>query len=164
MNESRRWALPLLAAGQAQKEVTHNEAILAIDRLLQLAVVSRSQTAPPADAAPGDVHIVGPEPTGAWAGHAGQLTAYEGGGWTFTVLRPGCLAWVGDEQVFAVMMAGGWSNGGWPARGLRVGDRSVLATEPVHVVGTTGGSTVDLECRSVLADLLLALRNQGIIT
>lgn len=163
MNESTRWALPLLAAGQAQKEITHNEAILAIDRLLQLAVVTRSRSEPPADASSGDIYIVGPAPTGAWAGRTGELAAFDGSGWTMTAPRPGCLAWVGDEGEFSVSTVSGWSNGGWPARGIRIGGRSVLAATPAYVLDAAGGSVVDLECRSVLAALLAALRDQGVI-
>jgi hypothetical protein len=47
MSNTIRHSLPLLAAGQAQKEVTHNEALLAIDRQLQLSVVSRTRAQPP---------------------------------------------------------------------------------------------------------------------
>ena len=34
MPATPRLALPLIAAGQAQKDVTHNEAVLALDRLV----------------------------------------------------------------------------------------------------------------------------------
>jgi hypothetical protein len=116
MNETLRWALPLLAAGQAQKEVTHNESILAIDRLLHLAVVSRSEAEPPIGPRLGDTYIIGPAALGLWSGLAGQLAMWDGVGWTITPLRQGCLAWVEDEQAFAVLMAGGWAAAGWPAR------------------------------------------------
>ncbi len=39
-------SLPLIAAAQAQKHVTHNEALLALDSLVQIAVVDR-RAAPP---------------------------------------------------------------------------------------------------------------------
>lgn len=163
MNESSRWGLPLLAAGQAQKEITHNEAMLAVDRLLQLAVASRRAVEPPAESVPGDLHIVGFAAVGPWADHVGELAAFDGRGWTYTVPRPGCLAWVIDEQEFTVFAADGWSEGGWSASGFRIGGRSVLATAPIHVNAPLGGTTVDVECRSTLAALLGALRGQGVI-
>jgi hypothetical protein len=116
MDETTRWALPLLASGQAQKEITHNEAIAAIDRLLHLAVASRSVSAPPSDSATGDIYIIGAEPSGAWEASAGQLACFEGTGWAIWPPRPGCLAWVADEQQFAVYAAAGWIAGGWPSR------------------------------------------------
>ena len=39
-------ALPLMAAAQAQKHVTHNEALVALDTLAQLAVLDKDLTAP----------------------------------------------------------------------------------------------------------------------
>ena len=45
-----RLNLPLMAAGQSQKEVTHNEALLRIDLLVQTTVMSGPQSTPPAGA------------------------------------------------------------------------------------------------------------------
>lgn len=42
-----RLRLPLLTAGQAQKEVTHNEALLLLDLLVQASVQSAGLTSPP---------------------------------------------------------------------------------------------------------------------
>ena len=164
MTTSLRWALPLLAAGQAQKEITHNEAVLAIDALLQLGVVSRRQSAPPDGAVPGDVHIVAAAATGDWQGGKGRLAMFDGNGWTLVAPRDGCLAWIANEGEFSVFSGGGWSSGGWPASGICIGGRTLLAAAPQTVLGPTGGSTVDLECRYALTALLGALRSQGLIT
>jgi hypothetical protein len=163
MGETTRWALPLLASGQAQKEITHNEAIVAIDRVLHLGVVSRSISTPPGTVEAGDSYIIGALPTGAWSGAAGQLASFDGAGWTVTVPKPGCLAWVADEQQFAVMSVAGWLSGGWPAQGLLVGGRTVLAAPPEHIAVPVGGVNADAECRAALGELLVALRNQNVI-
>ena len=42
-----RFALPLLAAGQADKELTHNEALACLDILLQPVVQAVGLTVPP---------------------------------------------------------------------------------------------------------------------
>ena len=42
-----RLRLPLLTAGQAQKEVTHNEALLLLDLLVHASVQSAGLTSPP---------------------------------------------------------------------------------------------------------------------
>jgi hypothetical protein len=47
MTATPRLSLPLLAAGQAQKHVTHNDALTRLDGLIHLAVASRSETTPP---------------------------------------------------------------------------------------------------------------------
>lgn len=163
MDETIRWALPLLASGQAQKEITHNEAIGAIDRLLHLSVGSRSIASPPAQPVAGDAYIIAASPTGVWSGAAGQLASFDGFGWTFSIPKPGCVAWVADEHQFAVYADGAWLTGGWPTQGLLIGGRRVLAAAPVNVAAPDGGSTVDTECRAALAELLVALRHQSVI-
>ena len=57
-------SLPLILAAQAQKHVTHNEALAQLDLIVQLAVIDRTRTTPPALPAVGDRHIVA---AGAWS-------------------------------------------------------------------------------------------------
>ncbi|MFX4817188.1 DUF2793 domain-containing protein, partial [Acinetobacter baumannii] len=54
-----RLALPLLAAGQAQKEMFHNEALALIDLALAAAVESVGLNTPPATPEDGQCWIVG---------------------------------------------------------------------------------------------------------
>ena len=60
--------LPYLVAAQAQKHVTHNEALRLLDAVVQLSVLDRDLTAPPASPADGDRYIVAPAATCLWAG------------------------------------------------------------------------------------------------
>ena len=46
-NETMRLQLPLLQPAQAQKHVTHNDALRLLDGLVQLSVLDRTRTAPP---------------------------------------------------------------------------------------------------------------------
>ena len=62
MDTTENLNLPYILPAQAQKHVTHNEAIRALDALLHLAVLSRSATAPPASPVAGVRYIV---PSGA---------------------------------------------------------------------------------------------------
>ena len=57
--------LPYLLAAQAQKHVTVNEALRLLDGLVQLAVLDRHLTAPPASPADGARYIVASGATGA---------------------------------------------------------------------------------------------------
>ena len=74
--ESRtaRLNLPMLFAGQAQKEFTVNESLARIDALLHGAIDGESNT-PPASAADGTAWLVGSSPGGDWAGHSGAIAA-----------------------------------------------------------------------------------------
>ncbi|TCK31305.1 uncharacterized protein DUF2793 [Ancylobacter aquaticus] len=89
-------ALPLLAAAQAQKHVTHNEALVLLDAATQLAVLDRTRAAPPATPLPGDRHIVAAGASGAWAGRAGDIALYDSG-WRFLTPRAGWRAYVAGE-------------------------------------------------------------------
>jgi hypothetical protein len=95
--------LPLILASQAQKHVTHNEALAMLDVAVQLAVINRDQTVPPALAVPGDRHIVAAGGTVDWAGQDGKVALMTATGWQFTAPLPGWRAHVlaeGETVVF----------------------------------------------------------------
>jgi hypothetical protein len=93
MSQSPNLALPFLAAAQAQKHVTVNEALRALDALIQIAVESAALSAPPGSPANGQRWIVGATPTGAWAGQADKLAAWQDGAWAFYAPQDGWTAW-----------------------------------------------------------------------
>lgn len=101
--------LPYILPAQAQKHVTHNEAIKALDALLQLAVLSRTLAAPPASPAAGDRYIVPAGATGGWTGQAKAVAAWQDGAWTFYAPREGWLASVLDENRLLAFTAGDWA-------------------------------------------------------
>jgi lysophospholipase L1-like esterase len=126
MPETPLLGLPLLEASQAQKHVTHNEALLSIDALTQLAVIARTLAAPPATPAEGDGYLVAASPTGAWAGHAGHI-AYRSGGWRFAIPRAGWRLWVQAEQAFIVFNGTAWAPLG--GGGVSDGDKGDIAVQ-----------------------------------
>lgn len=89
---SPRLNLPFIQQAQAQKHVTHNEAIERLDLLVQLVVEAFGANTPPVLAAEGQIWAVGAVPTGAWAGQANKLAAWAGGGWLFMAPAEGWLA------------------------------------------------------------------------
>lgn len=133
MAETAHLALPLLAAGQAQKHVTVNEALTRLDLLVMLAVRSRSFSAPP-PATEGDRHVVAPGASGDWAGREGALAVFVNGGWDFVEPAPGWRAFVEDEGVEAVFASGVWTAATPPA--APSGVINVLEFE--HVVSAGG--------------------------
>jgi hypothetical protein len=100
--------LPFLAAGQAGKHITHNEALRILDALAVLTLRDRTRTAPPASPAEGDRHLVAASPTGAWAGQAGTVAAWQDGAWAFFAPRVGWRAWVADEARLIAFDGAGW--------------------------------------------------------
>lgn len=92
MTSSPNLALPYLDTGQAQKELTHNEALAALDILGQISVINATTTAPPGSPTDGQSWIVGASATGAWAGKDGQIAAWFSG-WKFYPPKEGWTAW-----------------------------------------------------------------------
>lgn len=110
MSATARLNLPYIAPLQAQKQITYNEAMAALDQLVQPAVKSRTITAPPGSPAEGDTYIVAPSATGAWAGKDGQFACRLNGAWSFRTPADGWLAYVVDDGKLAVRQSGAWSS------------------------------------------------------
>jgi hypothetical protein len=161
--ESARLRLPLLAAGQAQKEITHNEALALIDAGISAAVEAMEVDTPPAAPQTGQCWIVGPAPSGAWAGNAETVAIRTEGGWRFLPPVTGMQAWVKDQQLWAVREAAGWVAGAVRAQKLMVGGQQVVGAREPAVAAPSGGGTIDAEARAAIALLIERLAAHGLI-
>lgn len=129
MEHTPNLQLPYIMPSQAQKHVTHNEALQLLDATTQLAVLDRHLTAPPSTGAQeGDRYIVASGATGPWAGWDQSVAHLADGVWRRMEPRPGWLAWIEDEQ--SVMC---WSGNAWLSLEAAAGDHQNL---PVLGVGT----------------------------
>jgi hypothetical protein len=106
--ETARLRLPLIAAAQAQKHVTHNEALIALDTLAQLAVLGRTLNTPPASPAEGDCHIVAASGSGAWSGWTDRIARFEDGQWRSFLPVRGMTALVLDEAALVFWTGTSW--------------------------------------------------------
>ena len=104
---SARLALPFLAPAQAQKHVTHNEALARLDMLVQLVVEAFDAETPPATPAIGAVWALGVAPSGDWAGQSG-LAAWDGVAWVFVAPQPGWVALARAEGRLMRFDGAGW--------------------------------------------------------
>lgn len=100
--------LPYIMPAQAQKHVTHNEALDLIDTLLQCAVADRDLSEPPEEAQEGERYIVAADASGTWAGREGTIALRREGGWRFLTPRIGWRAWVVDEAVLVFWNGDAW--------------------------------------------------------
>lgn len=110
---STRLDLPFIQAAQAQKHVTHNEALLRLDLLVQLVVEGFGALTPPTLPADGQVWALGLAPSGAWAGQANNLAAFVEGGWLF--MAPG-EGWLATSRAAGDLRR--WSGSEWVTPGL----------------------------------------------
>lgn len=110
MTDTANLGLPCIEGSQAQKHVTHNEALRILDTLVQLAVQDRDLTAPPAPPAEGERWIVKTGATGAWAGRDHAIAAWQDGAWLFSAARAGWLCYVIDEGALLAFDGGAWAD------------------------------------------------------
>lgn len=158
-----RLGLPLIAPGQAQKEMFHNESLAAVDALLHAAVEEVGAVAPPAAPTPGQSWILGAQPAGDWAGRARQLATWTDGGWRFQAPVAGLCVTLRPTGAPVSWRDGAWQVGDVIAERLVVGGKQVVGPRGPALAAPAGGATVDGEARAVLESLLGALRAHGLI-
>ena len=109
MSQTPRLSMPYIMPSQAQKHVTHNEAIELLDAIVQLTLEAIDVNDPPIGAAEGQAWAIGATPTGDWSGQDGKIACWRGGGWLFVVPADGWCAWVKAVGELHVLTAGQWS-------------------------------------------------------
>lgn len=108
MDKSENLELPYIMPNQAQKHVTHNEAIRYLDALVQLSIVSRDLTSPPNTPAKGNRYIVATNATGDWSAKENHIAAFQDGAWAFYNPQEGWLAWSTSENLILVYQNNSW--------------------------------------------------------
>ncbi|WP_339692824.1 DUF2793 domain-containing protein [uncultured Parasphingorhabdus sp.] len=141
--ETARLKLPLLAAGQAHKELFHNEALTRIDHLIHPAVQAIETDPAAIIPVPGQCWIVGSGATDEWLGHDDEIAGWTGNGWLY--ITPLSLMRVYIESTDSIAVY----RGSWQ-----------LAS-PIE--SPVAGVVVDVEARSVIDSILAALEAQGIV-
>ena len=106
---SPRLALPFIQPSQAQKHVTHNEALQLLDAVVQLRIRAFGLAQPPGDPAAGDVFALGVGSQGDWSGQDGRLALWDGTGWLFLDPQDGWLAWDAMDEGLRVLNDGAWT-------------------------------------------------------
>jgi Protein of unknown function (DUF2793) len=141
---SARHQLPLLISGQAQKELTHNEALLRVDALLH-PVAEAQLNAPPlinAQTIAGQCWLIGTAPTAEWAGKSNQIAYWTGGSWRYCAPVQGMRLRI-------------------KASGLEITYINNAWTVPVTISNPSGGGVVDAEARTAINAILVRLRQTG---
>lgn len=144
-------ALPYIAAAQAQKHVTHNEALRLVDALVQLSVLDRDLATPPGAPLNGDRYLVAASATGAWSGKSGKVAAFLDGAWEFLTPREGWLAWIADENVLVAFDGAVWTVAG--------GGGGAASVNPTPLVGVN--ATADTTNRLAVKSTASLFDNAG---
>jgi hypothetical protein len=134
--------LPLLFAGQTQKEFFVNQAVMILDALAHGAVIA-TLAEPPAALSEGACYRVGSPAAGSWSDHAGKIAISLGGSWHFVEPAEGMMMFDRAEGQW-IWFRSGWHN----------------AQAPVL---PTGGAVIDVEARALLAGLVASLQSIGLL-
>jgi Protein of unknown function (DUF2793) len=158
-----RLALTLIAPGQAQKEMTHNEALARLDIMVQPVVQAIAPTSVPASPMLGQCWIVGVAATGAWLGRDDALAAWTAGGWRFITPFEGMAAWSIADAMQVIRRGTNWIIGEVNAQQVRINNVPVLTVRQPAIATPIGGSMIDGESRSAITNILGTLRTHGLI-
>lgn len=140
---SARLHFPFLAAGQAQKELTHNEALALADIMISPAIENADSMTPPPNPVAGQSWLVADEASGAWAGQSGRIAAFTAGGWRFITPFEGLVLW---DRALAKQRR--FHNGQW--------------VTPNNLALPAGGSVIDQEARAAIENIAALLDNWGL--
>jgi hypothetical protein len=141
MPDSPNLILPYLAAAQAQKHVTHNEALSLLDGLVQLAVASRATATPPPTPLDGVRYLVPVAATGEWASNVGKIALRMEGAWRYIAPVEGFTLWVSDEDKFLTFNGTTWAE-------LAGGGGGTPSTLPLLGINATADATNKLTVAS----------------
>ncbi|MEP2103204.1 MAG: DUF2793 domain-containing protein [Parasphingorhabdus sp.] len=142
--ETPRFSLPLLAAGQAHKELFHNDALLLLDFLIHPVVQAVADDPQDLSPAAGQCWLIGPAAVAEWSGKDNQIAGWSDGGWHFIKPQETMKIMVIESKQSALYHDGNW--------------RLIPAIDV-----PAGGAIVDIEARSTIDSILNALRITAIL-
>lgn len=164
MNDATpRLKLPMIRPGQAQKELSHNEALVAVDMLTHAGAIAIGLNSPPTTPQIGQSWIVGTAPTDDWAEKAGYLAGWSDAGWRFVQPVEGMTVWVVQETLYARFSGENWRLGEVCATRLLINGQPVVGARGAPIAEPAGGSLVDAQARASIIMVLAALRSHGLI-
>lgn len=133
MDQTNNLSMPYILPSQAQKHVTHNEALGILDAVVQLAIVDRTHASPPSTPAEGERYVVAASASGPWSGHDHEIAHFLDGSWSFIAPNEGFLAWDADESQLIIFTGSSWTGAG----------QSIPELQNLELigVGTTADST-----------------------
>jgi hypothetical protein len=164
MEMTPRLGLPLLVAGQVQKEVFHNEALALVDLLIAASVEAVPVAAPPSSPILGAFYRVSSSgASGAFAGHEGALAGWTAGGWRFVAPVEGMRLTERGSGVELAYRSGAWASGSLRTSEVVIGNQKVVGARQAAVPDPVGGGVIDSDGRLAIARILAALRTHGLI-
>ena len=114
MDSTQYLHLPLLAPAQAQKHVTHNEALMDLDVLCQTSVLDRSCEAPPLIPQEGDRYLIPrlskQHENNPWQDKGNALAVRRDSGWHYYTPKVGWIVFIQNEEEFVFWNGQVWKD------------------------------------------------------
>jgi len=170
MDQTPRLALPHIVGGQALKHITHNEALMRLDALVQASIESQSLETPPSDPLDGAAWIVPGDATGAWAGHGAEIAAWQAGAWRFYDPADGWMVFDKGTGALCVFSAGHWialaaTGAGLPFLGINMtadGETRLAVAAHASLLGHDGeGHRVQIDKANGAETASVMFQNDG---
>ena len=100
--------MPLLLPNQSGKGITHNEALIIIDNLLQNVVIDKDLIEQPQNPNRNDCYIVAKNTIGNWYGKDNQIAFFYDNGWRFIKVFEGFFCFVKSYNCFYIIINNQW--------------------------------------------------------
>lgn len=100
--------MPFILPSQAQKHVTHNEALQILDSTVQLVLEAAAHTVPPLSPVSGSAYGIGSGASDEWAGRDGQIAVWQDGAWRYILPRQGWSAFLKPASRTVVFDGADW--------------------------------------------------------
>jgi hypothetical protein len=149
---------------KTRSERWDNEALQALDTLVAACVDEPPRAVPPANPAVGACYLVADPASGPWTGFEHHLAAYTAGGWRLIPPIEGANVLVRSTGVTASFRNGSWQIGVLAAEELLIGGQQVVGPRGAAIASPIGGSIVDVEARTAIAEITARLRDHGLIS
>ena len=163
MELTARFQIPMLVAGQAQKEFFHNEALERISMLICPVVEGVPQADPPPSPAIGTCYLIATGATGAWSGEDHAIACFTAGGWRFVMPIEGVSVVARQSGEMLQWRSGAWEAGIARVQEVRIGGQTVLRGRQPAIADPAGGAVIDSENRAAVTSILGALRAHGLV-
>ncbi len=107
--KSTNLKLPFIQSAQAQKHISHNDAITNLDILTQLTVEEKDLAIPPTSPLEGTCYIIANPASAEWTGKENYIAAWQDGAWRFYEPAEGWVAWIKDDNTQTVYDGSTWN-------------------------------------------------------
>lgn len=105
--QSSRYLFDYLLVGQAQKELTINEAFYTLELFSNNCIVSSELSTPPEIPKEGEIYIIPSKAEGEWKNYEHKL-AYFQGSWKFLSPSEGMIFFVKDKKQWVIYQENTW--------------------------------------------------------